>query len=72
MKKEIKNLVQTVKDVASHAAKTGEILERKSAERLAICGKCPQYDPKGWCKLCGCYLRVKAKMAGSKCPLKKW
>jgi hypothetical protein len=72
MKKELKEAASTTKDVITHALKTGEIFERKAADRLKICRSCLQYDPKGWCKLCGCYLKVKAKLAGAKCPINKW
>ena len=44
-----------------------------------ICGKCRDFNPKGYCKLCGCRinedanaLRNKARMATENCPVDKW
>ena len=42
-------------------------------ERLEICKSCDWYDPnQNRCKECGCYMLVKARLAGSHCPLDKW
>jgi hypothetical protein len=38
------------------------------AARLAICRGCENYDV-GWCKACGCYLRIKTSLATERCPL---
>jgi len=42
-------------------------------ERLAICKSCDRYfKPTGTCTRCGCFMRVKAKIASLSCPDKKW
>ena len=42
-------------------------------ERLAICKACEHYfSPTGTCKKCGCFMRVKAKIASLSCPKKMW
>jgi len=44
--------------------------ERK--RRWEICLSCPALTPKGRCTKCGCYMRLKTKLAGQICPLDKW
>jgi len=48
-------------------------------ERLKICRgssmnePCEEYfKPTGSCKKCGCFVRLKTKIASQKCPLDKW
>ena len=48
-------------------------------ERLKICRgsssnePCEEYfKPIGSCKKCGCFVRLKTKIASQKCPLDKW
>lgn len=41
--------------------------------RLTLCHTCDSYDePKDRCNQCGCKVQLKARMATSECPLKKW
>jgi hypothetical protein len=41
--------------------------------RLAICGACPDFDAgPGRCRLCSCYMGLKSRIAGAKCPIDKW
>lgn len=37
------------------------------AERLAICGQCPNWTGKK-CRLCGCNTSLKVRLAGESCP----
>lgn len=53
-------------------AKQGNFVAKNFEERMSICYRCTQYDPRGWCKSCGCYLKVKAQLAGARCPLGLW
>jgi hypothetical protein len=47
--------------------------KQKAFERLAICNECPSLFRPTWsCKECGCFMKVKARLAGSECPLGKW
>lgn len=42
-------------------------------ERMAICEDCPSLThPMKQCKECGCFMLIKTKLAGAKCPLGKW
>ena len=42
-------------------------------ERLKICKKCPHYFKlTGNCKLCGCYMKVKAGISALSCPDNRW
>ena len=41
--------------------------------RLDICNGCEWFDHEaGRCKQCGCFMRIKAKLASEKCPIDKW
>jgi len=41
--------------------------------RLAICRTCPNFRPRtARCGLCGCFMQIKARLRGSKCPAGKW
>jgi hypothetical protein len=47
--------------------------KEKAFERLAICNSCPELFKTTWtCKECGCFMKVKARLAFSECPLGKW
>jgi hypothetical protein len=41
--------------------------------RMRTCENCEKFDAK-WkrCNSCGCFLVVKLRIAGVKCPLNKW
>lgn len=42
-------------------------------QRLDICHECPRlFTPTMTCKECGCFMKVKAQLKGSKCPIGKW
>jgi hypothetical protein len=44
-----------------------------SKARLAICHSCKELRrPIDQCKLCGCFMQVKARLQSSKCPAGKW
>ena len=44
-----------------------------SKHRISICKACSSYDPKlVRCKKCGCFVAIKTKLQGEKCPLEKW
>lgn len=61
-------------DVITHARKTGQVLDMtKIEERVAICHKCLQFDPRyGKCNACGCFIKLKAPLTAARCPLLKW
>lgn len=42
-------------------------------ERLDICKGCDDYfKPTGNCKVCGCFMRIKASISVMECPEGKW
>jgi hypothetical protein len=46
-----------------------EVNDEKYKERLAICEECPLFDAANrTCKVCGCFMNVKAKWADVACP----
>ena len=47
--------------------------QKRSKKRLNICKVCEKYDSLfGRCKECGCFMILKVKLTGAKCPLDKW
>jgi ABC-type transporter MlaC component len=41
--------------------------------RLEVCRGCNKYlKATGSCKVCGCFMRIKASIAVMSCPLEKW
>lgn len=42
-------------------------------KRLAFCSECPYLLKISYqCKLCGCFMKAKAKLAHAECPIQKW
>jgi len=44
-------------------------------DRISECYRCPEIDTKlfgAFCKVCGCNMKVKARVKGASCPLGKW
>ncbi len=45
----------------------------KIEERKKICSLCPYlFKPTFTCKKCGCFMKIKTKLANAKCPEGKW
>jgi hypothetical protein len=43
------------------------------SERMDICRQCEFYNPMlSRCRICGCIMKLKVKLPGTKCPLNKW
>lgn len=40
--------------------------------RISACDSCPNKLVTGNCKLCGCFVKDKAKYVGENCPIKNW
>lgn len=52
-------------------------IERATKEieeaRYSICEKCPELiEMTKQCRQCGCFMKIKAKIANATCPLNKW
>ena len=71
MKKEISNLITTVKDVTKGYVNTGKILSKSPESRIAICVSCEHYKASR-CMKCGCFVALKTKFEFAKCPINKW
>lgn len=78
MKKELKNLIDTAKDVALEFSKTGKLLNKNPDNRMRICQACECYE-NNFCSRnkcnkegCGCFMPVKVKLEAATCPKKKW
>jgi len=42
-------------------------------DRWSLCQSCEYlFKPTGTCKKCGCFMKVKTKLAKAKCPIGKW
>lgn len=74
----IKQKMAQVRDAAENAAANALPESKKapdhiSEERWNICSSCEHlYKPTHTCKVCGCFMLVKTKMAFQKCPKGKW
>ena len=44
----------------------------KANKRLQICNSCPQLNTFKVCKLCKCFMPLKARIKSTTCPLNKW
>jgi len=43
------------------------------AERARTCAGCEWlFRPTGQCKRCGCFVKLKVKVASQNCPINKW
>lgn len=42
------------------------------SERLEICKKCEYLALGSNCKLCGCFVHMKARYAGASCDINRW
>ncbi len=42
-------------------------------KRYEICRKCEHFDKTfARCKMCGCFMKLKARLIRSNCPVNKW
>ena len=50
------------------------IVEKEIAQkRYNECKKCDEFDLLTFrCKMCGCFMKLKAKLLNASCPLNKW
>ena len=52
---------------------TRYVSEETSKSRLEICNSCPNLiQLTKQCKKCGCFMQLKTKLDGSRCPIGKW
>lgn len=69
-----KQAVNFTKSAAEHIADGMKNTEKtQQEERMDICRGCEFFiEETERCSKCGCYLQLKTKWRGAKCPLKKW
>ena len=49
------------------------VLDEVYKDRITICKSCVYYfKPTGTCKDCGCFMKIKARLAPMECSQKKW
>ena len=76
-------IIERMKQLADEANKKMEevytstqqifVPDHIAEERLNICLSCEKlYKPTKSCKLCGCFMIAKTKLANQACPVKKW
>lgn len=47
--------------------------KEEQEERHKICQSCDELNTEEYrCKICNCYIQIKASLGTSKCPLNKW
>lgn len=65
--------VSVVKTVA-RSAKAGFAMvdDAEYERRMAICRACDQFTAKQRCRLCGCWMKAKNRLATEPCPLGKF
>lgn len=72
-----KNFVDSMKEVAVQGFKGGDVLveEDEFIDRLDICCSCDLFDPgqvRCTDESCGCFLKVKGRLAAMICPMYLW
>lgn len=49
------------------------VSDEVSSQRTTICQSCDKlFKPTNQCRLCGCFIFTKTKLAASHCPINKW
>lgn len=65
----IQETAESIESKLEHLFVDEKILEH----RLSTCMSCEHlFHPTNQCKKCGCFVKVKTKLAMFECPLKKW
>lgn len=62
-----RNLREYIENLDSNIRTKASVYE----ERLNICKECELLF-QGMCRTCGCYVELRAAVAGNSCPNKKW
>jgi hypothetical protein len=71
----LKQALESAKALAKNLKKGNDLSvpAHVADRRFDVCRKCDKFDPTlERCRECGCFMRVKTKLAGMKCPLNKW
>jgi len=65
-----RNLATTMGDFANSGFKVAD--EEVYNKRMEICRGCDRFENNRFCKECGCFMDLKAKIEVAECPLDKW
>lgn len=68
----VKNFSNTMAKTIKATLKGEKTVDWNSSEKLAICLHCDELDKKGWCRECGCYVRLKIHLSQTHCDKGKW
>lgn len=66
------NILQNLANTAVDLVQGGFADSDTAKARLAVCMECPDLRNGTHCKLCGCYMEAKTKVALAQCPAGKW
>lgn len=66
----VKNVVGTMGDFAGSGFKVAD--KEVYDQRMEICRGCDRFENNRFCKECGCFMDLKAKIEVAECPLDKW
>jgi rRNA maturation endonuclease Nob1 len=48
-------------------------ITREAVDKMKICLQCEHFfKPTKQCKKCGCFMPVKVRIPGMRCPVRKW
>ncbi len=75
LKDKIKMAAHSAATIATNIATGEDVLvdEQTYMKRMAACQKCDKWvRPLNQCGECSCFLSIKGRLAGQKCPLDKW
>lgn len=64
----VQNLKETTMDLVHGGFADGPVAEA----RLITCKACPHFIDDSRCRLCGCYMIAKTKVALARCPENRW
>jgi len=75
LKDKLKSAVESAKIIAKNIADGKElyVTEEEFRTRMSVCQDCPsRIKATDQCGECSCFLIIKGKLSGMKCPLGKW
>lgn len=67
--------INGLKDKMSQVAEKASAMvadEEVQQTRISICNSCEFLTMTRNCKKCGCFVDAKSRLAGQRCPIRKW
>ena len=70
----LRNLADTmIEEAKAILSKRPQTTPEEKKRRLSICANCEHFDKdRKICKICGCYMQIKAGFRSVGCPIGKW